>query len=121
MNPWPRSGQPGQPGSNDWDTDVAYITLKNGNVQRVEKTTGLHPWRQQYRLGPMNWLTDASLMKFFSIRERIRLRVNADMFNVFNNQGLNTPGANGIVTLENSYGGFGFRPRQLQLTMRLEW
>lgn len=121
VNPWPKGGQPGQPGSNDWDTDVVYLTLKNGAVQRVETDTGLHPFRQQYRLGPINWLTDASLMKFFNIGERMRLRVNADMFNVFNNQGLNTPGADGIVTLESSYGGFGFRPRQLQLTMRLEW
>ena len=100
---------------------MVYITLRNATVQRVEKNTGLHPWRQQYRLGPMNWLTDASLMKFFNFRERIRLRVNADVFNLLNNQGLNTPGSDGIATLENSYSGFGFRPRQLQLTMRLEW
>ena len=27
----------------------------------------------------------------------------------------------GIASLQNSYGGSGFRPRQLQLTLRLEW
>ena len=60
-------------------------------------------------------------MKYFPITERVRFRANVDLFNAFNLQGLNTPGGNGIVTLQNSYGGFGFRPRQLQLTARLEW
>ena len=52
---------------------------------------------------------------------RVRLRLNFDVFNVFNRQGLNTPASDGIVTLQNSYGGFGFRPRQVQITARLEW
>ncbi len=72
-------------------------------------------------LGPFNWSTDASLMKFFTITEKIRLRVNADLFNAFNRQGLNTPGTDGIASLANSYGGNGIRPRQLQLTARIEW
>ncbi|MCL4401501.1 MAG: TonB-dependent receptor [Acidobacteria bacterium] len=121
VNPWPAGGQPGQPGSSDWDTNNVYIPLQNGSVQRVAVDTALHPWRQQYLLGPLNWLTDASLLKYFSIAEGMRLRLNVDMFNVFNNQGLNTPGGDGVVTLKNSYSGFGFRPRQLQVTARLEW
>ena len=55
------------------------------------------------------------------IAERARLRVNVDVFNVFNTQGLNVPGSDGIVTLQNSYGGFGLRPRQVQVGMRMEW
>ena len=51
----------------------------------------------------------------------LRLRMNFDLFNVLNVQGLNTPGAYGIVTLQNSYGGFGIRPRQVQVNARLEW
>jgi len=121
VNPWPSGGQPGQPGSNDWDTNYVYIMLKNGSTQRVSVDTGLHPWRNQFLLGPLNWLTDASLLKFFNITERIRLRLNVDMFNVFNNQGLNPPGSDGVVTFQNSYSDFGFRPRQLQVTARLEW
>ena len=121
--PWPEGGKPGDPGSGDWDGDIAYITLKDGRVQRVGVDTGLHPWRQQYRLGPFNWITDASILKYFPFGEkgRYRLRLNFDVFNVFNNQGLNTPGGDGIVTLQNSYGGYGFRPRQVQVTARLEW
>jgi hypothetical protein len=53
--------------------------------------------------------------------ERRVLRANVDMFNVFNVQGLNVPGGDGIASLANSYGGFGFRPRQLQLKMKLEF
>jgi hypothetical protein len=121
INPWPKGGQTGQPGYNDWDTNYVYIPLQSGANQRVSKDTNLHPWRNQYRLGPFNWSTDASLMKFFPITERMRLRANIDVFNLFNNQGLNVPGSDGIVTLQNSYGGFGIRPRQLQVTMRLEW
>ena len=121
MNPWPKGGKPGEPGAGDWDTEAVYMKLKDGATQRVTVDTGLHPWRNQSRLGPLNWTMDGSLLKFFPIRERMRLRVNVDMFNVFNTQGLNTPTSEGIVSLENSFAGFGFRPRQVQLTMRLEW
>ena len=36
-------------------------------------------------------------------------------------QGTVTPSSEGISTLGSSFGGFGFRPRQLQLTARLKW
>lgn len=122
--PWPVGGQTTDPRANDYDTNAAYITLKSGSTVRVGTAdTSLHPLRNQYALGPFNWLTDASLLKFFNFTEsgRVRLRVNADLFNVFNRQGLNVPGADGVVSLASSYGGSGFRPRQLQLTMRLEF
>ncbi len=121
VNPWPVGGQPTDAGAADYDTNYVYIKLKNGSTQRVLKDTGLHPWRQQYRKGPFNWTTDASLLKFFTLTEHARLRVNFDVFNVLNNQGLNAPGSDGIVSLANSYGGSGFRPRQVQVTARLEW
>ena len=72
-------------------------------------------------MGPFNWTTDASLLKYFNFTERVRLRLNLDAFNLLNVQGLNTPGSDGIVTLQNSFGGFGIRPRQLQVSARLEW
>jgi hypothetical protein len=58
---------------------------------------------------------------YFSDDRSRRLRLNADLFNVFNLHGLNVPNAEGISSLANSYGGFGIRPRQLQLTARLEF
>jgi hypothetical protein len=60
-------------------------------------------------------------MKFFRLREGVRLRASFDVFNVLNEQGLNPPGTDGVVTLQNSYSGFGMRPRQVQVGARLEW
>ena len=136
--------------SNDYDTNFAYIPLSNvlnaagqivpqafnctytpatattavvnrSNCQRVAFDTGLHPWRNQYHLGPFNSSLDVSMMKFFRIKEKLLLRVNLDVFNLLNLQGLNAPNAEGIVSLGNSYGANGIRPRQLQGTLRLEW
>lgn len=121
INPWPKNGKPTDLNANDYDTNVVYMPLLNGSVQRVAYDTGLHPWRNQYRLGPFNWTMDSSLWKFFQLTERVRLRANVDVFNVFNVQGLNVPGTDGISSLASSYGGFSFRPRQLQLQMRLDF
>jgi hypothetical protein len=136
--PWPVGGLPTDPNNADYDTNVVYIPLINSaanancdlskgprvSCQRVGVDTGYHPWRNQYQIGPYNWVMDASLLKFFTIKERLRLRVNIDFFNMFNIQGLNTPNAEGIVSLSNSYNPNnqnGFKPRQLQGTLRLEW
>ena len=121
VNPWPKNGQATDLNVNDYDTNVVYLPLLTGGVVRTTYDTGLHPWRNQHRLGPFNWTMDSSLMKFFKLGERRQLRANVDLFNVFNVQGLVVPDAEGISSLANSYGGFGMRPRQLQLTMRLEF
>src|SRR5262249_43389542 len=94
------------------------------SCQRVSVDTGYHPWRNQYMIGPYNWVMDASLLKVFRIKERLRLRMNFDLFNVFNVQGLNAPNAEGIVSLSNSYtpsNQNAFKPRETQGTMRREW
>jgi hypothetical protein len=123
INPWPKGGRPTDPNNADYDTNVVYLPLQTGGVVRVNYDTGLHPWRNQSKLGPFNWTMDSSLMKYFNFDEqgRRRLRFNVDMFNVFNVQGLVTPAADGISSLASSYAGFGIRPRQLQATMRLEF
>ena len=121
INPWPINGTPNDPLNADYDTNYVYLPLITGGVVRVTYDTGLHPWRNQYRLGPFNWVMDASMMKFFVFSERARLRANVDVFNVLNNQGLRVPNSEGIVSLANSYDATGFRPRQLQLTLRLEF
>ena len=123
LNPWPTGGKTTDPNAGDYDTNVVYITLKNGTRQRVTYDTGLNPWRNQYLLGPFNWNVDSSLRKSFRFTEdgHVRLRVAFDLFNVFNQQGLNPPGTNGIASLQNSYGGFGFQPRQAQASFRLEF
>ncbi len=120
-NPWPKGGRPTDPGAADYDTNVAYLNLKNGSTVRVNYDLGVHPWRNQYLLAPTNWSLDASLMKFIPIKERLKLRVNLDVFNVFNRQGFNAPNSEGISSLGSSFGAAGFTPRQLQGALRLEW
>ena len=91
--------------------------------QQVGYDTGLNPFRNQYRLGPFNWIMDSSVRKTFKFGEsgHTQLRIAIDVFNIFNNQGLNTPGGNGIVTLQNSYNPYGFQPRQVQGGFRFEF
>jgi hypothetical protein len=89
--PWPKGGQTTDLNANDYDTNVVYLPLLNGSTVRVGYDTGLHPWRNQYRLGPFNWTMDSSLSKTFKMTERTLLRANVDVFNVFNVQGLNGP------------------------------
>ena len=121
LNPWPVGGQTTDPNATLYDTNNVNLRLSIGSTAQVAYDTNLHPMRNQFRLGPMNWNQDASLQKTFSATERLKIRAQVDLFNVFNTQGLNTPGGDGVVTLQNSYGGFGFKPRQLQLMMRLDF
>ena len=115
----------GAPGAitGNYDTNNVYIKLSNGTNQLIAYNTGLNPFRNQYRLGPFNWDQDASIRKTFRMTEsgRVNLRVALDVFNVFNNPGLNTPGTNGIVDVNTSYGAYGFMPRQCQGSFRLEF
>jgi hypothetical protein len=128
INPWPKGGSPTDPRADDYDTNVVYVPIRNTNGtitnQRVTYDLGYHPWRNQYKMGPFNWVMDTSLQKYFWITEKVKLRVNVDFFNVFNVQGLNPPNGEGIVSLSNSYNPnnqTGFKPRQLQGSLRLEW
>jgi hypothetical protein len=115
----------GTPGAvtGDYDTNNVYIVLKNGTRQVVAYNPGLNPFRNQYRLGPLNWNQDASIRKTFRFTEsgRVNLRVALDVFNIFNNHGLNPPGTNGITDLKSNYGAFGFQPRQCQGSFRFEF
>jgi hypothetical protein len=124
VNPWPKGGKPTDPNNADYDTNVVYLPLITGGVVRVNYDTGLHPWRNQSKLGPFNWTLDSSIRKDFYFRKdkmHPHLRTAIDVFNVFNVHGLNVPGADGIASLANSYAGVGIRPRQVQMMMRLEF
>lgn len=101
-----------------WDTNTVWVPLSDGTVQRTAFNDGLHPWRQQYLPGIRQWGVDASLFKTIPITESVRLRLNADFFNVFNSPGNpNAIGGDGILSTLNS----GNAARELQLTLRLTW
>jgi len=99
-------------------TNTVFIRLNNGSTQAVAIDPNMHPWQNQYMLGPFNWNLDASLFKQIPITERMRVRFNADFFNVLNRPGTPMPGqAGGVLTFANSVNA----PRTLQLTLRLLW
>ena len=112
------SPNPSDPNYSLFGTNTVFVPLKNGTLQRTVFNDGLHPWRQQYLPGPRQWGLDASLFKAIPINERVRVRFNADFFNVLNRPGLtNTIGGDGILSTFIS----GQTARELQLTLRLIW
>jgi Carboxypeptidase regulatory-like domain len=100
-----------------WETQTVWLPLKNGSVVQSTMNTGLPYWMNQYVAAPWDFNLSASLFKVFSLTERLRLRFNADFFQVLNNPGIPTPGSNGIMYTNTSANS----PRDLQLTLRLTW
>jgi len=101
-----------------YDTNTVWIPLTNGKVQRTTFNNDLNPWRNQYVPGPLTWYQDASLFKFFRIKERVTLRFNIDFFNALNNPNNPTSVAStGILATQNS----GSSARVAQITGRLSW
>jgi hypothetical protein len=104
--------------SSFYDTNTVWVPLSNGTVQRTTYNNNLNPWRNQYLPGPNQWFLDASLFKTFKIREKVRLRMNIDFFNVLNNP--NNPitvTADGLLSVRNS----GSPARVTQLSGHLNW
>ena len=100
-----------------WETQTAWVPLKNGSVVQTGMNTGLPYWMNQYVAAPWDFNLSASLFKVFSLSERFKLRFNADFFQVLNNPGIPLPGGNGIMYTNTSQNS----PRDLQLTLRLTW
>ena len=101
-----------------WDTNNAWIPLKNGSTYRTTFAPGDHPWRNQFFPSTRQWGLDASLFKAIPIRESVQLRLNADFFNVLNHPGNPSGvGSDGVLATRSS----GSSARELQLTMRLIW
>jgi putative transposase len=101
-----------------YGTNLVFVPMKNGTQQRIAYDTGLHPWRNQYIQSPWEFQVSGSLFKVIPINDRFQLRLNLDAFNVLNQPGTPMPdAATGILSLRNSNNA----PRQLQVTMRLNW
>jgi Carboxypeptidase regulatory-like domain len=106
------------PGTTDFGANNVLVTLTDGTQQSVSYDAG--PTDTNYLgktwiHGPVNWPVDASLFKAFPITERVNLRVNLDVFNVFNMPGENSPGTGGLQKFNTSNNA----PRQLQITARV--
>jgi hypothetical protein len=118
LYPTPKDGgSRTDPMFNYYETNTAFIPLKNGSTVQTALNTGVHPHRNQYFLGPFSFNQHATLFKSIQFREGVRLRLEADFFNVFNAQGLNQPGTYGISSLQTSPKS----GRAIQLALRLFW
>jgi hypothetical protein len=102
-----------------YGTNTLWIPLNDGTVQRIG-WNGVNPLINQPVLSTNLSNCDASLFKSFNIKERAKLRVQFDFFNVFNIAG-DSPnaGANGIVATNTNANPSG--PRVMQLSLRLNW
>jgi hypothetical protein len=116
--PYPKTPDRNDPNFAYFGSNTVWVTLKNGTVQRTTYNDNLNPWRQQYIPSVRQWGLDSSLFKIVPITEQLRLRFNADFFNVLNHPGNPSGvGGDGILSVRSS----GTSARQLQLTLRLIW
>lgn len=104
-----------------YDTNTVWVKLNNGSTIATTYNpgpTGVNPYSKTYLMGPFNWIADGSLYKAFRLGHEMKLRVDADAFNLFNNQGTNNPdNTTGIISTQTSKN----TARQLQLSARLTW
>jgi hypothetical protein len=115
------------PGTANFGTDNVNVTLTNGTTVTTTYAPGIvgaNPFSHSVINGPINYEVDLSLFKVFPIKESVAFRVNVDAFNALNIQGYTNPNTlSGIE--EVAPGGVGassyWTPRQLQLTLRLEF
>ncbi len=96
------------------DSSTPYRTSLDGNLYG----SPLSPWINQAVPSTALWTVDSSLFKTFRLRERAKLRLQFDFFNVFNVPGNSySPGEDGIVgTWTNAN-----NPRVMQMSARLTW
>jgi hypothetical protein len=103
--------------SDYWDSNTAWVPLKDGTVAETDYYPGLNPFEKAYILGPFSFNLNASVFKVVKIKESTYLRFNADFFNVLNQPGTPQPGDNGVILMNTSAN----HPRVMQLTLRLTW
>ena len=119
---WPipaNGGSASDPMFNFYDSNTAWVPLKNGAVQRTSLNTNLHPWRNQFKSGLYNWGQNASLFKVIRVKEQVAFRLNIDFFNVFNMPGIRKTPNESTGIIDGQFSGNG--ARSLQFGLRLNW
>lgn len=108
-----------------YNTNDVQINLLNGKTDKqgyAPGPTSTTPWRKTLLNGPNNFVADLSIFKVFPITESTRLRLNMDAFNVLNIMGLNNPSSgDGTLQYAPQHSSSHFTPRQIQLTLRMEF
>ncbi len=92
--------------------------LADGSVVPTLITDNLSWNTRNFMLGPPAWNQDISAFKYFTITERVRLRMSGDFFNSFNHPTLNNPNATtGLINLSSQAN----TPRIIQVGARIEF
>jgi hypothetical protein len=109
------------PNTSNYGNNNVSLTLNNGSVVQTGYSPGPvsdNRFSKTFINGPINWTADVSLFKVVPITQKVSMRFNVDIFNVFNEQGYSNPNAtDGTESLLTSYN----TPRQLQLTLRISF
>jgi hypothetical protein len=115
--PVDRGGRAIHPLGPNFDNQINQ-TLADGTVVLTPITDNLSWNTRNFMLGPPAWSQDVSAFKYFTITERLRLRMSGDFFNVFNHPTLNNPDAvTGLINLSSQANS----PRIIQVGARLEF
>ena len=136
LNPYPDNYPSINPDTdpmyNYYGSNTVWVTLKDGTRQEVDYTGSgdtcqwgcsqiSNPLMNQFKPSSMLWNTDASLVKNFTLRESLRLRIQFDFFNVFNHPNNDwSPDSTGIITTDHNNTDVN-GPRTLQFSARLSW
>jgi hypothetical protein len=116
--PFPQSPVPNDPNAPFYGTNTVLVPLKDGSTYRGAYG-GLTPLQNQFLESAGLWTLGASLFKSFTIRERVKARVQWDVFNPTNSPQQPQSPANSLG-LRYSYLS-GVAARNMQFTLRLLW
>jgi hypothetical protein len=106
-----------RPVGSDFSNKVPF-TLANGQIRPTTITDNFSWNPQNFYIGPSSWNQDVSVFKYFEIKERVRLRFTADIFNFFNHPVNNAPNkTTGLINLSQQAND----PRIIQFSLRLEF
>ncbi|MEK7405265.1 MAG: carboxypeptidase regulatory-like domain-containing protein [Acidobacteriota bacterium] len=115
--PFPATPLPNDPNAPYYGTNTVFIPLKDGTVFRGT-WGGIAPLQNQYVEGPGLWTLSSSLFKSFPIHERMRLRIQWDLFNPTNSP--QQPASVNSQGIRYTYLS-GASARSMQFTARLLW
>jgi hypothetical protein len=115
--PYPATPIANDPNAAFYGTNTVYVPLKDGTTWRGA-FGGLLPLQNQFRETPGLWTLSSALFKAFRFGEKMRMRIQWDLFNPTNSpQEPQTPNAQGLIYTYQS----GVAARSMQFSARLLW
>jgi hypothetical protein len=101
-----------------YGSNMVKVPMKDGTLMPVDKAD-VNPYINNYINSTWVSSTDASLFKSFFFKESMRLKLQADFFNVFNQPGTGQAPQDSTGTVLKNWSVNG--PRTIQLSARFTW